>query len=175
MAIRRAANPSTVAAFVAAFLAWLVPGAGHLALGRPVRAAILFFAITATFWAGVGMGGAMTINPGGQAWWFAGQMCAGLNGLVAWQVHLRTCRKLGLRPEDLAYPGHTETASRVDARLAKEKIALVAPTEIVALAYSGIAGMLNLLCIFDALMLGLMGIRGEPAGGAESSDERRPP
>ena len=172
----RTANPSPIAAFVAAFLAWLVPGAGHLALGRPVRAAILFLVITGTFWTGVGMGGAMTINPGEQTWWFAGQMCAGLNGLVAWQIHRRACRKLGIQPEELTYPGNTETAARVDARLAEAKIALVAPTEIVALAYSGIGGMLNLLCIFDALMLGLIGVRGESAAcGAEPPGERRPP
>jgi hypothetical protein len=43
------------------------------------------------------------------------------------------------------------------------------PAAGVARAYTGIAGMMNLLCIFDVLMLGLMGVWGEPP--ATETDE----
>ena len=55
----------------------------------------------------------------------------------------------------------------------KEGVALVAPTETIARAYAGIAGLLNIMCIFDALILSVMGLgreessRLEHEGGAE--------
>ena len=51
---------------------------------------------------------------------------------------------------------------KYDDALAEKNLALVYPTDSVARAYTGIAGMLNLLCIFDAVMLGLLGRFGEP-------------
>ena len=47
--------------------------------------------------------------------------------------------------------------------MADENLALAYPADAVAQAYSGIAGMLNLLCIFDAALLGMMGKGAEPA------------
>ena len=41
---------------------------------------------------------------------------------------------------------------------------LVYPTDVVARAYAGIAGMLNLLCIFDAVVLAMLGHFGEQTG-----------
>jgi hypothetical protein len=46
------------------FLGWLVPGAGHLAQGKRVRALILGGAIWVSFIAGLAMGGRMfSLNP----------------------------------------------------------------------------------------------------------------
>ena len=45
---------------LATFLAWLVPGAGHVMLGRTLRGVIIFIIIGAMFWTGVGLGGVMT-------------------------------------------------------------------------------------------------------------------
>ena len=42
-----------------------------------------------------------------------------------------------------------------------QKVWLAPPGDGVARAYSGIAGMLNIMCIFDAIVLGLLGKRGE--------------
>ncbi len=47
---------------VAVLLAWLIPGAGHFYLGRRVRGIIIFLVIAVTFWAGIAMGGAMTVD-----------------------------------------------------------------------------------------------------------------
>ena len=49
----------------------------------------------------------------------------------------------------------------VDSILAEEKIALAYPTCTVAHAYAGVAGLLNLLCIFDVIMLCLMNAPGD--------------
>jgi hypothetical protein len=51
----------------------------------------------------------------------------------------------------------------VDEVFSRWGVALVNPADTVARAYSGTAGLLNLLCMFDALMLALMGKVGEPA------------
>lgn len=49
----RAAHKSGVSPAVALFAGWLIPGAGHLLLKKPVRAALLFVSIAAMF--GIGM------------------------------------------------------------------------------------------------------------------------
>ena len=41
--------------------------------------------------------------------------------------------------------------------LAKKNLALVAPMATVARAYAGVAGLLNLMCMFDVVMLALIG------------------
>ena len=47
--------------FVALLLAWLIPGAGHVYIGRPKRGLIIFVMIALIFWAGVGLGGVMLL------------------------------------------------------------------------------------------------------------------
>ena len=47
--------------------------------------------------------------------------------------------------------------------LVDEGLSLSYPSDTVARAYAGVAGMLNLMCIFDAVMLATMGSAGEPA------------
>jgi len=42
--------------------------------------------------------------------------------------------------------------------LADQKLALVAPMATLARAYAGVAGLLNLMCMFDVVMLSLIGI-----------------
>ena len=46
--------------------------------------------------------------------------------------------------------------------LHQEKLSLVSPVDTAARAYCGVAGLLNLMCIFDALILAIMGSTGEP-------------
>ena len=54
---------------VALIVAWLIPGAGHVYLGRTVRGIIIFLTISATFWTGVALGGVMTVD-------YRGERCA---------------------------------------------------------------------------------------------------
>lgn len=149
---------------IAAFLAWILPGAGHVYLRRPVRGAIIFATIVATFWAGVAVGGVMTVDRRHEPWWFTAQMLAGINGLVGWQRSEAVYREItreGPIPVTVQ-PGIDPYLARrmaVDDELGDK--ALVAPEGTVARAYAGVAGMLNLMCIFDAAVLSIMGVRGE--------------
>jgi hypothetical protein len=226
-------------ALVALVLAWVVPGAGHAYVGRPVRAVIIFVTIGATFWAGVAMGGIMTVDCDNQRWWFAAEMLTGVHALVGWRRQQGLVDKLaeGLRDNRDMYAvevqlherqgeladelenlrtlvrrlegnvrqatGAREKASleerirsarrqEVDVRneiksctkqlrdlrseflteaLVDDGLALVAPVETVAQAYAGVAGLLNLMCIFDAVMLALAWGR-PPAKPAEQKDKR---
>jgi TM2 domain-containing membrane protein YozV len=154
---------------LALFLAWLIPGAGHAYLGRRARGIVIFVTIGATFWAGVAIGGVMTMDYYFERWWFAAEVLTGIHGLVGWQhqrqVYARMAREdpqIGLpRPA----PGGEVTPQqvRIDRWLSEEGIALVAPGDKLARSYAGVAGLLNLMCMFDAMVLALMGVRGEPA------------
>jgi hypothetical protein len=149
-------------AFVAMFLAWLVPGAGHAYIGRPLRGLILFVTIGATFWTGVAMGGVMTVDSRTERWWFAAQMLAGMHGLVGWHRQQQVYTEL-MSEHGLTVPATTlEGDLRIDQTLARERLALVSPLDTVARAYAGVAGLLNLLCMFDAVMLALMGVANKP-------------
>jgi TM2 domain-containing membrane protein YozV len=167
------AKTSKPIALVAAVLAWLIPGAGHLYLGRRRRGVVIFLTVGLTFWAGMAMGGAMTLYSDAEGWWFAADMLAGAHGLVAWQHHKHVYEPIweaasrryaseGVRP-NVEEGSLSLLRQLVDQEMEKRDLALVAPTDTVARAYSGVAGLLNLLCIFDALILALMGERGEPA------------
>ncbi|MBL7218965.1 MAG: hypothetical protein ISS69_02535 [Phycisphaerae bacterium] len=48
-------------------------------------------------------------------------------------------------------------SAHIEKVLAEKKLALVAPTATVARVYAGVAGLLNLMCIFDVVMLALIG------------------
>lgn len=152
--------------FVAAFLAWILPGAGHLYLGRTLRGVILFLTIGATFWAGVAVGGVMTVDSRYDRWWFYAQSLCGVHGLVGWyrqdRVYKDVQKGLGIPRITPSPDGRpTDEQMRIDAALEKGGIVLANPSEGVARAYSGIAGLLNLLCVFDAMILAWMGRTGE--------------
>ena len=206
MAIRKRKKSSRVLAVVVLLLAWLIPGAGHVFIGRVTRGIIIFVTITATFWAGVAMGGVMTVDKRTEKWWFAADLCTGLNGLVGWyrshQVYADVDRILE-SPEwnarfaedrgraviqerdsgryryklSAADEAAVLTALReryVDKILSNKGCRLVAPAETVARAYAGVAGLLNALCIFDAVVLALMGMGLEPARPRAPRDTPRP-
>ncbi|MFP4054562.1 MAG: DUF6677 family protein [Phycisphaerae bacterium] len=172
------------------FLAWLIPGAGHIYLGRPVRGVTIFVAVTLTFWSGIVLGGIMTIDQHYERWWFYGQMCTGVHGVVGWyrqhQVYAELQQDPDIGPIEGAPEGQvTAQQMMVDDRLRSSPhndhrfagLALVTPMDNAARAYTGIAGLLNLLCIFDVLALSLMGVRGEqvPDGPQPPTDRRKKP
>ncbi len=155
--------------YVALVLACAIPGAGHVYLGRIKRGIILFVTITALFWSGVGIGGVMTVDSQRERWWFVAQVFTGVHGVIAWQrqrrVHDRLVsgKRLDLRDR--------YDQDVLDAKLQAEGLALVAPADTVARAYSGVAGLLNLMCVFDALMLSIMGVTGESPRGKDGSEQ----
>ncbi len=168
---------------LAVFLAWVVPGLGHVYLRRRARGLVILFTVGLTFWTGVALGGAMTVQPDGEyVWWFAADMATGVHGLSAWRLQKRAYAEVIEEVQALQRATNERSAGeypdyRIDRQLAEKGLALVAPMDTVARAYSGVAGLLNLLCIFDALMLALMRQAGEPPlepAGAAPAKEASP-
>ena len=113
---------------VVAILAWILPGLGHWWIGERSRAIILFVATTVTFWGGVAVAGvrsAVTLKENGL--WFAAQICMGPQALGAWSWSHR----LSERPAD--------------------PLKAFWPSADIGVVYAGVAGLLNLLIILDAL------------------------
>ena len=153
----------SITPLLAMMLAWLIPGAGHFYLGRRVRGVILFLAVTLTFWAGMAMGGVMTVDPKGEnQYWFIGEMMTGANGLIGWHRYNSTILDLEREVDKETKNKSLSRPEAMERVQAEKNLALVAPNENPARAFCGVAGMLNLMCIFDAIMLALMGKTGEP-------------
>ncbi|MGB2819635.1 MAG: DUF6677 family protein [Phycisphaerae bacterium] len=161
---KQAEKPSPLP-YLALLLASAVPGAGHMYLGRVRRGVIIFITIGALFWSGVAIGGVLTVDSVRERWWFVAEMLTGVHGLIGWHRQRKVYDKvLANERLDLRDP-HDQAV--LDARLQAEGVALVTPADTAARAYAGVAGLLNLMCIFDALMLSIMGVRGEPPPQAD--------
>ncbi len=109
-----------------ALLAWLIPGAGHFYLGQRKRALLLFIAIELTFFSGLYIGTIRAVDPAQSMFWFVAQILAGLNTIVArlWAINLAEANAVVIY--DWSYS--------------------------MAVLYTGIAGLLNLLAIFDSVI-----------------------
>lgn len=124
-------NRSLVRIPVAGLLAWILPGAGHFYLGHWKRGLIFLVAIGATFWSGVAIGAVRyTVDPHERTAWFMAQLCTGTHGLAAcvWGESARSHT-----PAPAASPSYRSSDTGV--------------------VYSGVAGLLNLLVIVNALVL----------------------
>jgi Family of unknown function (DUF6677) len=131
---------------LAGLLAWIVPGLGHFFVGDRARGWIILITITLTFWGGVAIGGVRTsVDPQRQKLWFMAQVCCGSNTLAAYAWGQSERRGL---PE-----GALATSEWRSSEL--------------ALVFTGVAGLLNLLAIMDALM------RADPA--SRTAAPRRDP
>ena len=160
-AARRQTNP-----VLAAALAWILPGAGHWYIGRPARAVVLFLVVNGLFWGGVAIGGVFTVNPRDERWWFYAQSITGASAAIGWErQQLKYNRLLSQVDRDRVPLTRAGMQGEMDAIIAREGLAMVLPGSDVALICTGVAGMLNLLCIFDALLLSLMGRYGESGEG----------
>jgi hypothetical protein len=104
-------------------LAWLIPGAGHLMLKENRRAFIIFVTIIFTFCTGIYIGSIGIINPVGAKPWYIAQI-----------MNSPAVAVLGCLATNGDYP--------VFGR----------PNEIGQI-YTSIAGLLNLLCIVNAVYL----------------------
>ena len=115
---------------IAALLAWLIPGAGYLYLGLRKRALLLFVCIEATFIFGLYIGTVRIIDPKYSLLWFLAQVFAGLNTIVA---HL--------------------WAARLPGPYADPAIRLIRDWSYsMGVLYTGVAGLLNLLAVFDTVI-----------------------
>ncbi len=112
---------------LAAVLAWLVPGAGHFYLGLRKRALLLFIAIELTFFIGLYVGTLRIVDPAQSMFWFVAQVLAGLNTIIA---HLWS----------------TSSYAEATTPLVRDW------SYHMAVLYTGIAGLLNLLAVFDTVI-----------------------
>jgi TM2 domain-containing membrane protein YozV len=160
-------EPNWTFAIIATGLAWLIPGAGHIYAGRTVRGIILLIVLGATFWAGIAFGGVMTVDSRNERLWFYAQSLTGVHGMVSWYRQEQVYREIATEyeiPLDQIQPSPRPGAveMEIDYALQQKKLASTEPAAGIARTYTGIAGLLNLLCIFDILMLCLMGQGKEP-------------
>ena len=117
---------------LAPFLAWLVPGLGHWWIGERLRGVIFFVVLTVTFWGGVAVGGVgTTVAASDNGAWIAAQLCMGPEALGALYLNIR----------------HTKNATDNNQEVYKAPW----PAASISVVYAGVAGMLNLLVIIDAL------------------------
>ncbi len=192
--------------FVALALGWLIPGAGHVYIGRARRGVIIFIAVAAMFWSGIAIGGVMTVDSRYERWWFLADMLTGAHGAVGWYRARGVYKELTPKVlSDEAYRSNLAmarlevtnrqhrtmtTADELKVRrqyydklLVDKGMSLVPPGETVARAYAGVAGLMNLLCMFDAMILAAMGAGAEPtpprvrivndAAGTQDGDDGR--
>jgi len=108
---------------VVGLLGWLVPGAGHFVLKEKKRAIIIFATIVLTFCVGIYAGSIGVIDPVRAWWWYVAQIMN--SPMVAVLGHLTAGG---------AYPVYGR------------------PNEIGQI-YTSITGLLNLLCIVNAVYL----------------------
>lgn len=126
----------TLFLLIVGLLSWLVPGSGHFLLKEKERAIIIFATIVLTFCVGIYIGSIGVINLFGATPWYV----VGAQVMNSPMVLL-----LGRMTADGAYPVYGW------------------PNEIGQI-YTSTAGLLNLLCIVNAIYLAyLRGI--EPARG----------
>lgn len=120
---------------VVGVLAWLVPGGGHFALNERRRAGIIFVAVVLTFLVRLYVGSIGVIDPVGATPWYAAQVMNSPAVLVLGS-HVAGAQARAKRLGDpmLAYPVYGR------------------PNEIGQI-YTSIAGLLNLLCIVNAIYM----------------------
>ncbi len=115
----------------AGLLSWILPGLGHIFVGDHKRGLIILLTIATTFWGGIAIGGVReTVHPQKKKLWFIAQVCNGSHALIAyrWGLDLRA------RPsEQRAADANWQTIE-------------------VGVVYTGVAGLLSVLVILDALM-----------------------
>jgi hypothetical protein len=122
---------------VVGIAAWAVPGLGHWLLGQHGRAIILCATIMLTFWTGVAIGGVRyTIDPSGNSLWFLAEIGAG-----------------------------PQVAALYAATARQDVPAVPWPDSDIAVIYAGVAGLLNMLVILDAIGRAA-GIEAVPAEAA---------
>jgi len=116
---------------IAGILAWILPGLGHIYLGDRKRGLILLVTITLTFWTGVAVGGVgPTVNPRERRLWFMAQFLTGPQSLVAYSMSNKAL-----------------AAAKVGSSVSLSHWLNVD----VGVHYTGVAGLLNLLVILDAI------------------------
>ncbi|MHC4432669.1 MAG: DUF6677 family protein [Planctomycetota bacterium] len=112
---------------IVGLLGWAVPGGGHFMLGKKTHAAVIFVTIILTLCIGLYIGSIGVINPVGAKPWYVAQV-----------MNTPAVAALGQITKGGDYPVYGR------------------PNEIGQI-YTSIAGLLNLLCIVNAVYLAHVG------------------
>ncbi len=144
-------NPENVAkTAIAGLLAWIIPGAGHFWLGKRGFAAVFFVAITFPYFTGLALGGIkLSVNPYYNGWLFLAEMGVGGYTLPAFLLNERGPMPAREAAELVTSPTIPATDPR---REQLHQLSSYYPGSDVAQIYLAVAGLLNLLAIFDAMM-----------------------
>ncbi len=132
----------------AGLLSWLVPGLGHMFIGEKRRGWVILVTIAITFWGGVALGGVRsTVDPEKKKLWFIAQVSSGGHALVAYWM------------------GHRSRIGEPEAELASSNWTGME----VATVYTGVAGLLSLLVLLDAMVRAdRSGLQSEEPRGADA-------
>ena len=120
---RRSREAHILFLLIVGLLGWLVPGGGHVMLGKRKHAAVIFLTIALTLGIGLYIGSIGVINPVGAKPWYVAQV-----------MNTPAVAALGQMTRGGGYPVYGR------------------PSEIGQI-YTSIAGLLNLLCIVNAVYL----------------------
>ena len=122
--------PPAIRIPVTGLLSWFLPGLGHVFVGQRNRGLIIMMTVAATFWGGIAVGGVrITVDSQRKKLWFFAQICAGAHAVVAHVAGQRS------------RVGTTEDQLVVDRWQSVE----------IGVVYTGVAGLLSVLVILDAL------------------------
>jgi len=122
---RRSKESRTLLMLIVGLLAWLVPGAGHFVLKQKKRSIIIFATIALIFSVGIYVGSIGVIDLFGSTPWYV---------VLAQVMNSPLVVALGMLTRGPAYPVYSQ------------------PNEIGQI-YTSTAGLLNLLCIVNAVYL----------------------
>jgi TM2 domain-containing membrane protein YozV len=116
-------------------LAWLIPGAGHFTLNEKRRGIVIFVAVALTFLAGLYVGSIGVVDPVNAKPWYAAQL---MNS-----------------PAVLFLGDHVADAYRAAQRASEPAQAYLVygRANEIGQIYTSIAGLLNLLCIVNAVYM----------------------
>lgn len=138
--IRSLKNNHALFLIVVGSLAWLLPGGGHFALGERRRAGVIFVTILLTFAVGLYAGSIGVIDSmGARAWYFAQVVSSPAVMLLG--SHVASVQRQADREA-----AEGQTIKTVPYRVYGR------PGEIGQI-YTSIAGLLNLLCIANAIYM----------------------
>ncbi len=137
--LRLSKNNHTLILLIVGLLSWLMPGAGYFFLNEKKRAIIIFVTLTLTFITGLYIGSIGVVDPYGSWPWYIAQIM--ISPLVMFLGHYTAAG---------GFPVYGK------------------PGEIGQI-YTGIAGLLNLLCIIKAVYLAHL--CGTETDGGQNADD----
>lgn len=131
--------------------AWVVPGAGHWLIREHKRAVIIFITITLLFASGLFIGSIGVVDRTGSSPWYIGQMLfSPATGIIGEVV-------------ENSKEQQTDNAGNIIPKTRYESFGRPCDTGQI---YTGVAGLLNLLCVLNAMYMAYCGF-GEKIGSDE--------